>query len=191
MARTKSGSFWVNWANTNAKNSNSVDDLVDPFMSNAKAFIKALKDAEATVNVTATRRNAKRAYLFHWCWKIGVGMVNASEATPMEGVDIEWDHGDAEKSTAGAKEMIEGFGLAVPPNSKNPPSLTSNHIPGKAIDMAIDWTGTMKIKNKDGAEETVEFIADVNKNTKLHAVGASYGVMKLTTDAPHWSHDGH
>ncbi len=34
-------------------------------------------------------------------------------------------------------------------------------------------------------------MADVNKNTKLHTVGASYEVKKLTTDAPHWSHDGH
>ena len=31
----------------------------------------------------------------------------------------------------------------------------------------------------------------VNLNAKLHAVGASYGVLKLKTDAPHWSVDGH
>ena len=38
--------------------------------------------------------------------------------------------------------MIDGFGLAVPPTSTNAPSLTSNHSPGKAVDMDIDWTGT-------------------------------------------------
>ena len=38
---------------------------------------------------------------------------------------------------------------------------------------------------------SVVFMADVGKNTKLRAVGQSYGVKKLTTDAPHWSLDGH
>ena len=87
--------------------------------------------------------------------------------------------------------MIDGFGLAVPPNSTNAPALLSNHIRGKAIDMNISWTGTIKIKKKDGTEESVLFMGNVNNNTKLHAVGASYGVKKLTTDAPHWSLDGH
>ena len=87
--------------------------------------------------------------------------------------------------------MIDGFGLAVPPYSTNAPSLTSNHMPGKAIDMDISWVGTMKVKKKGGTEESVVFMADVNKNTKLHAVGDSYGVKKLATDAPHWSFDGH
>lgn len=190
MAKTKSGAYWVTWANVHAKNSTSVDDLVEPFKANAKAFIKALKDAGATVDVGATKRSDKRAYLFHWCWKIGLGKAEASDATALAGVEIEWDHGDAEKSKKGAKEMIDGFGLAVPPNSTNAPALTSNHIPGKAIDMDIAWSGTMTIKKKDGTTESVPFMDDVNKNTKLQAVGASYGVKKLTTDAPHWSLDG-
>jgi hypothetical protein len=109
----------------------------------------------------------------------------------MPGVDIEWDHGDEAKNKKGAKEMIEGFGLAVPPNSTNAPALLTNHTPGKAIDMDIAWIGAIKIKKKDGTEESVLFMGDVNNNLKLHAVGASYGVKKLTTDTPHWSHDGH
>ncbi len=191
MAKVKSGTYWVTWANAHAKNSKSVDDLVEPFKANAKAFIKALTDAGATVSVDTTTRSAKRAYLFHWCWKIGLGKAKASEATAMTGVEIEWDHGDEAKSTKGAKEMIDGFGLAVPPSSTNAPSLTTNHTPGKAIDMDISWTGTMKVKKKDGTEESVLFMADANKNAKLHTVGESYGVKKLKTDAPHWSHDGH
>jgi hypothetical protein len=191
MGKTKSGKFWVTWANAHAKNSTSVDDLVEPFKANTKAFIKVLEDAGARVSVRTTRRSDKRAYLFHWCWKIGLGKAKASAATTMPGVDIEWDHGDAEKSKKGAKEMIDGFGLAVPPNSTNPPALLTNHTPGKPIDMEITWTGTIKIKKKDGVEEPVLFMANVNKNTKLHSVGESYGVKKLTTDAPHWSLDGH
>jgi hypothetical protein len=191
VAKTKSGSFWVTWAKTNAKNSTSVEDLVEPFRANAKAFIKALQDAGATVDVSTTKRSDKRAYLFHWCWKIGLGKSKPSEATAMIGVDIEWDHGDVEKSKKGAKEMIDGFGLAVPPASTNAPALTSNHVPGTAIDMTITWIGTMMIKKKDGSEESILFMSDVNKNTKLHSVGATYGVKKLATDAPHWSSDGH
>ena len=191
MAKVKSGAYWVTWANAHAANSTSVEDLVEPFKSNAKAFIKALEAAGAKIDIGTTKRSEKRAYLFHWCWKIGLGKAKASEATAMPGVDIEWNHGDAEKSKKGAKEMIEGFGLAVPPNSTNAPALTSNHTPGKAIDMDITWKGTIKIKKKDGTEESVVFMEDVNKNTKLHGVGASYGVNKLATDAPHWSLDGH
>lgn len=190
MPKTKSGKYWVTWAKVHAKNSDSVDDLVDPFKSNAKAFIKALEDAGATVTVSSTLRDAKRAYLFHWSWKIALGKVKPSAAVAKPGVDIEWDHGDDAKSKAGAQEMVSGFGLAVPPKSKVAPSLTSVHISGKAIDMDIAWAGDLKVAKKDGTVVEVPFMADPNANTKLHAVGESYGVKKLKNDAPHWSHDG-
>src|SRR5262249_13188108 len=151
---------------------------------NAKAFIKALEDAGAKVSVKSTRRDAKRAYLFHWSWKIALGKAQPSAATAMAGVDIEWDHGDLAKSKAGAQEMVDGFGLAVPPKSNVAPSLTSNHIAGKAIDMDITWTGELKVKKKDGSEVSVTYLADPNANSALHTVGESYGVKKLKTDAP-------
>jgi len=173
------------------KNSTSSDDLDPSFKSSVESFIKALKDAGATVDISTTRRSAKRAYLMHWAWKISQAKCKASEATAMAGVDIEWDHGDETKTKNGAQQMVNGFGLAVPPDSTNPPSLTSNHISGKAIDMTIDWTGKIKIKKKDGTEVEVEYMDNVNANTVLHGVGASYLVKKLVTDAPHWSTDGH
>ena len=108
----------------------------------------------------------------------------------MIGVDIGWDHGDLAKSKAGALEMVNGFGLAVPPRSINPPSLTSNHIGGKAVDMTIKWTGTIKVKKKEGTSVPVTYSLNVNANTVLHAIGESYGVKKLKTDAPHWSYNG-
>lgn len=190
MAKTKSGKYWVTWANTNAKNSDDVNDLSDTFKTNVKAFIKALEDAGATVSVESTQRSDKRAYLFHWCWKIALGKAKPSDATAKAGVDIEWDHGDLTKSKAGAQEMVSGFGLAVPPKSTVAPSLTSNHITGKAIDMKITWSGDLKVKKKDGTEVTVPFMKEQNPNKKLHEVGASYGVKKHTSDEPHWSHDG-
>jgi len=186
-----SGLTWVSWASTNAKDSDDIEELEATFRQNVKDFIKALKDAGATVTVSDTKRSDKRAYLFHWSWKIAQDKCKPSEATAMVGVDITWDHGDDAKSKAGAQEMVTGFGLAVPPKSIYAPSLTSRHIEGKAIDMTITWTGTIKVKDKTGKETDVAFMADVNANTVLHNLGKTYGVIKLTNDAPHWSTDGH
>jgi len=187
---TKSGVFWVSWADTNATNSHDVELLAEPFRSDAKAFIAALRQAGATVNVTATKRSARRAYLFHWSWKIAHAKCKPSDATAITGVDIQWDHGNDPASTAGAREMVTGFGLAVPPRSINAPALTSNHIVGTAIDMDIIWRGTITVKNKQNQDVAIPFVPDVNANRLLHAVGDSYGVRKLATDAPHWSQNG-
>ncbi|NJM33076.1 MAG: hypothetical protein HC848_09815 [Limnobacter sp.] len=187
---TKSGRYWVSWANTNAKNSNSIEDLEPGFRACAQAFIQALTEAGAEVTVCATRRCGKRAYLFHWSWKISQDLCAPSEAEPMEGVSIRWDHGDLAQSAAGALEMVRGFGLAMPPRCVNSPSLTSNHITGQAIDMTINWQGTLKVRTKNGDEAAVPYLEDVNQNTLLHAVGESYGAIKLVTDAPHWSYNG-
>lgn len=63
----------------------------------------------------------------------------------------------------GARAMVARYGLAYRP------SLTSRHIERKAIDMSVvGWLGS--------AEE-------------LHELGASFGVRKLLSDAPHWSVD--
>jgi hypothetical protein len=186
----KSGKSWVDWANLHAKNSDRIDELAEPFKANVKAFIKALEDAGAKIKVKATKRDAKRAYLFHWSWLIALEKSKPSAASAMAGVDIEWDHGDAASSKAGAQEMVDGFGLAVPPKSTVAPSLTSNHIAGRAIDMEINWTGDLKVKKKDGTIASVPFMSNPNVNSKLHAVAESYGVKKLKTDAPHWSSDG-
>ena len=186
-----SGLSWITWANTNAANSKDIEELEATFRQNVKDFKKALEDAGATITVKDTKRNDKRAYLFHWSWKIALDKCKASDATAMAGVDITWDHGDAAKSKAGAQEMVTGYGLAVPPASTEAPALDSRHIQGKAIDMEITWTGTIKVKNKTGVEVEIPFNASANANTVLHTVGATYSVIKLKSDEPHWSTDGH
>ncbi|MBL1277711.1 MAG: hypothetical protein COB30_016650 [Ectothiorhodospiraceae bacterium] len=187
---TKSGSYWVAWANAHAKNSNKIFDLTPSFRNKAKDFITALEGAGIKVGVSTTKRSDIRAYLFHWSWMISQGKCKPSDAIQMNGVDIKWDHGDVKKSKAGALAMVTGFGLAVPPRSINPPSMTSNHINGKAIDMTLTWAGTIKVKKKDGTEASLTFMSNVNTNSALHTVGESYGVKKLKTDAPHWSFNG-
>jgi len=193
MAKSKSGKSWVTWANTHAKGSSSIEELEGTFKTNLNAFKKALEDAGAKVEVESTKRSKKRAYLFHWSWKISLGKCKPKDATAMTGVDIQWDHGDLAKSKAGAKEMVSGFNLAVPPKSNVAPSLTSNHIAGKAIDMKISWDKTkkLKIKKKDGTEVEVPWKENVNLNTALHGVGATYSVKKHTGDKPHWSHNAY
>lgn len=187
---TNSGIYWVNWANANAKNSKSLNDLVSPFRENVEDFINALKDAGASVRVNATRRSQKRAYLFHWAWEIYLGRVKPSEAEPEIGVDINWDLGNDSESINAAKEMVNGFGLAVPPHSNVAPALHSNHIIGKAIDMDIIWTGDINIAKKDGTKLNVSYTENVKNNPELHHIGESYGVYKLDSDKPHWSYNG-
>nr|HMS41347.1 hypothetical protein [Pyrinomonadaceae bacterium] len=112
-----SGLSWIGWANTNAANSKDIEQLEATFRQNVKDFKAALVAAGATVTVNDTKRSDKRAYLFHWSWKISQDKCKPSDATAMAGVDITWDHGDDAKSKAGAQEMVTGFGLAVPPAS--------------------------------------------------------------------------
>lgn len=188
---TPSGKYWVHWANVHARNSKSIDDLAPTFRKKVESFVKALTDGGANVHVLVTRRSAKRAYLFHWSWMIAFNKCKPSEAKAMVGVDIAWDHGSLAKSRAAAMEMVNGFGLAKPPKSVYPPSLTSNHISGRAIDMIIKWEGTIKVKKKNGSEVALKFKADVDKDTELQAVGASWGVKKLRSDDAHWSYNGH
>lgn len=190
MAKTPSGKYWVTWANVHARNSHSVEELVDPFKSHVKAFIKALQEHDAHVEIRSTRRDPQRAYLFHWCWMIALGKCKPPDATAYPGIEIEWDHGDLAKSKAAAQEMVRGFGLAIPPQSTVAPSLTSNHIAGKAIDMEISWTDTLHVPRKDGKIMSVPYMVNPNINMALIELGESYGVKKHRHDAPHWSVDG-
>lgn len=185
-----SGKAWVDWANIHAKNSTSLDDLADNFKPLVNAFIDALEDAGAEVSISATRRDAKRAYLFHWAWLIALEKIKPAHAEKLLGVPIIWDHGNQEESVDGAAEMVHGFHLAVPPKSKVAPALSSNHIRGLAVDMDITWDGNLEVKTKEGKIVSIPFMKDANRNSKLHLVGASYGVKKLVTDEPHWSIDG-
>jgi hypothetical protein len=186
----------VDWANVCFPGSKDLEDLDDSFRENVEAFIGALEAAGATVHIRATYRPPQRAYLFHWSWMVATKHAKpaAANAKPMQGVDIDWDHGDLDQSVAAAREMADGFGLALPgkPNGSNKaPALRSNHTQRKAIDMAITWKHVLKVALQDGTVVDVPYMASVDSNTKLHAVGASYSVYKLVGDAPHWSFNGH
>lgn len=180
-----SGATWWNANQAKYPNSNKIQDLDPNFRTKAQEFLACLQTAGANVNVKSTKRSKQRAYLMHYSWKIAKGLINPSQVPNEPGVDIVWDHGDLQKSKKAAQEMVDLFGVIYQP------SLNSRHIEGKAIDMDITWIGTLKIKNKTG--QTIQIAAPCNgsDNTLLHNVGASYGIIKLVTDPPHWSSDGH
>lgn len=75
--------------------------------------------------------------------------------------------------------MVDGYRIVFRP------SLTSRHTEGRAIDMNIAGAIGRTIVDATGRERTVGSSAD------LHEIGRSYGVIKLATDPPHWSDDGH
>jgi hypothetical protein len=184
-----SGEAWFTANQGKYPNSNEVKDLEETFRKNVEEFLKALKDAGATVTIASTKRDETRAYLMHYAWKVAKGEVAPDAVPARAGVDIKWDHGELAKSKKGAQEMVNKFGM------KHVASLKSLHIAGKAIDMNITWTGKLKIKDKSGTEKEIDFNSDVDLNTALHEVGKSYGVIKLVKkknpDRPHWSIDGH
>lgn len=195
-----SGAHWVKWADTHAPNSQDLADLDEDFRKNVEAFVAAMKKgAEEAgsvlgIKVAATFRHPRRAYLFHWSYKIGQGMAKAKAATPMEGVPIKWDHGKESVSQAKALAMAKGFGLALKGDSDNIPALKSNHTRGLAVDMSISWDKkfTAKAGSLGGAAKTFDIPGPGagSSSTALHKLGASYGVKKLVTDKPHWSANG-
>lgn len=183
-AKLLSGAAW--WRANEAKypNSRRVEDLDPDFRTGVEAFLAALKYAGATVEIASTRRSADRAYLMHYAWAIAHGEVKPAAVPAREGVAIRWDHGDEAKSKKAAEEMVKRFGMAHQASPK------SRHISGKAIDMSIRWTGALTIKNKAGKAVKIASEPRTGDNKELHAVGATYGVVKLASDPPHWSTDG-
>ncbi len=187
MARELSGVVWVERFPT----SRSTATLIDGFRQKCDAFLAALADAGAAVNINATLRPPERAYLMHWSFALNAGEVEPDDVPRQTGVNIEWVHRkangsiDLAASRSAAAAMVHGYDIA------HRPSLTSLHIFGKAIDMSIGWDGVLKVKQRNGTKKTIGSLPRTGLNHDLWAVGATYGVLKLPSDAPHWSSTGH
>lgn len=147
----------------------SLEDLTSPFRENCKAFIAALEADGAKVAISATYRPAERAALMHWCCMIAPANGEAGmdpDAVPtIPGVNIQWNLGTPEATVAASRAMRLRYGIVYPA------ALVSRHTQRRAIDMAI--TGAPV----SGAD--------------LYAKGVNFGVIKLLSDPPHWSDDGH
>ena len=82
--------------------------------------------------------------------------------------------------------MVQGYGIVFKP------ALTSRHTEGKALDMTITWQNSLAIANGSGTMVTISSLPrDGAGNADVHQIGSSYGVIKLLSDPPHWSSDGH
>jgi hypothetical protein len=163
-------------------------DLANPFRTNFEAFLTAMKASGMTIKITATLRPKQRAYLMHYSWMIAKGKIAPADVPPMIGVDIIWNHNHAKQ---GAQEMVDGYGIN---NLGVPPSLTSRHIEGRAVDTVLSWNGDIHVKQRDGTP--IAIISEPRNSTHpaLIAVGATYGVIHLKpafADKVHWSDDGH
>ncbi|HEY4294622.1 MAG TPA: hypothetical protein VGM71_16530, partial [Luteibacter sp.] len=178
-ALVKSGSHWHPCFPT----STSLDDLISPFRENVKDFVAVLEEGGAKVSVAATLRPPERAYLMHYAHKVAGGF-DPSDVPLREGVKIDWAHEDSNgnvdlaASRSAAQDMVRIYAI------RYPPSLTSRHTEGRAIDMSISNYVGRSFRKKNGE---AAIIPDQNALAEL---GDSYGVIKLRTDPPHWSDDG-
>jgi hypothetical protein len=177
-----SGRAWCPRFSTSA----SVSDLAEPFRTAVSHFLAALKVAGASVAISATYRPPERAYLMHWAWLVGNGMEVPASVPPMAGVDIDWTHGgDLRAAVQSAREMISAYGLLYKP------SLNSRHCERQAIDMRVSWDGVLNIRNARGTLLAITSSPRNGENRDLQAVAREFGVVKLVSDPPHWSNDGH
>lgn len=180
IAGELSGPQWV----ARFPTSHSIFDLKPPFQARMAAFFNALTAAGATIKISATVRPAERAYLMHWSFKIANKGQDPQTVPPMAGVNINWWHGDPNSSRDAARQMVSGYGIV------HAPALNSLHTQGLAIDMTIGWTGTLSIKDAQGQVRAIG-APNNGSNPALHQVGKTYGVIKLVSDPPHWSVNGH
>ena len=183
----KLGAAWVSRYPT----SSSVGDLAGAFQTSVNNFLAALRTAGATVSIAATLRPPQRAYLMHWSFMIAQQGQDPSAVPAMAGVDMDWvisdgaGKPDLTATRRAAQAMVDGYGIAYQP------ALSSRHTEGLAIDMNIGWTGTLSIAGADGKIVAIASSPRNGGNGQLQAVGARYGVIKLISDPPHWSSDGH
>lgn len=183
-----SGGEWVGIANSNGwANSTKFEDLEPTFGSNARTFVEGLRSSGAKVELTAGLRHKKRAYLMHYAWHVSKGSKSASDANRAcraEGIEIEWDHGDAKKTQSAAAALVRNFGLV------HAASLTSNHMSGEAIDMKITSVPekiTINGKNYNSRKKTSGSLDE----SKVDHIGKDLGVIWFgAADWVHWSKTG-
>jgi hypothetical protein len=166
--------------------STSLDDLVPDFGDRVRAFLSRLRAGGATVDIAATFRPPERAYLMHWCCMVGGSGQDPSAVPHMAGVAIDWAHGGSTPSArAAARQMMARYQI------KFPAALISRHTQRRAIDMTIGWKGSLRITDFNGQAHVIDGGPHSGSNPQLIHVGATFGVIKLVNDPPHWSDDGH
>jgi hypothetical protein len=166
--------------------SKSLDDLLPDFADKTHAFISQLTKAGATVSIADTYRPPQRAYLMHWCCMVGGSGQDPHTVPPMAGVAIDWTCGGSiPRAREAARAMMAGYRIQFPA------ALESRHTQRRAVDMTIAWNGTLNLHDFNGQAHAIASAPRNGSNPELIKVGATFGVIKLVSDPPHWSDDGH
>ncbi len=165
---------------------NDLDALAEPFQSKVRAWLEALAAGGATYTISATLRPPERAYLMHYAGMVANGGTVPAEIPAMAGVAIDWTClGNLAQAKAMAAAMCKGYGIVYPA------ALASRHTQGLAIDVTIVLPSQPRevpqYKDPDGKI----WMLPVHDMDALVKFGAAFGVIKLLTDPPHWSSDGH
>ena len=196
-----SGRSWV----SQFPRSELVSDLSGTFRQDVTDFISAMRRAGITVTVIDTRRPPERAYLMHYSWLIEKGKIDPADVRPFvpgpgqAPVRICWQHTDSRgaedkaASVKAAKEMVRGYHIS--PSLAVAPALSSLHTKGLAIDMTMSWSkATITIPDGSGHRVRIRTTPHSDLNSRLIAVGATYGVihyLSAAADPAHWSVSGH
>jgi len=188
IVEASSGPDWVKLFPTSV----STHDLIPSFRKSVEGFLDALRQAGTSVRINATYRPPERAYLMHYAYRIAREGLDPVTIRSFWGLPIRWLHLDSEgdpdlpASVQAAEKMVRAYGIAYAP------AMYSTHTEGRAIDMTITWDGDLHILNATG--QLVNITSEPRNgadNSVLHTVGASYKVIKMVGDAPHWSDDGY
>jgi tetratricopeptide (TPR) repeat protein len=187
--------------------SEDVNQLVPSFRDKVKKFKAALEEAGANVKVGSTYRPLQRSYLMHFAWRLVLPPGDRDRVTPDQvpqfnrgllepgaletgPVDICRLHRDAAGNPDAPASVAAAQAMKVKYDLKHRPAFPgSKHYVGKAIDLTIEWSGDLKIKDAAGNEKTISSLPRNGDNRDLHAVGATCEIRKLVDDQPHWYED--
>jgi hypothetical protein len=121
----------------------------------------------------------------HWCGMIAGSGQDPHAVPPMPGVPIDWTNGNnLAAAKVAAQAMMAGYQIRFPA------ALASRHTQRRAIDMTIHIPAGAMIVDNHG--KSYHFAAAcTGEDPRVVAIGATFSVIKLATDPPHWSDDGH
>ncbi|MCB5167533.1 hypothetical protein LG634_22225 [Streptomyces bambusae] len=184
--------------------STRLEDLEAGYRTKVTGFVKAMRAGGIRVTPVTTYRPAERAYMMHYAWRIMKKQITPDKVPafkPAKGqspVNICWQHTDANgkydaaASVAAATRLNTAFG--TDPNNRVAPALNTLHTPRLAIDMNTTWSArSITVADKSGTPVTIATTPRTGLNSKLIAVGATYGVIHFAppkSDPNHWSYNG-
>jgi len=189
-----SGVEWVKKFPDNAR----FEDLREPFKSNVKLFLAALKEAGVSVRINSVIRPPQRSYLMYYASRIVSGKSNPmriprfkdyKQAANAEDVNIDWTcGGNIRLARANAQKMKAAYGIG---DAVAEP-FSSNHNKGLAIDMTLSpWFGIGKtVKNASGQPVVIKSKRDMIEVGKTYKVFHWDIKPRTYADNPHWSVTG-